>query len=108
MEIRCPACDVILAFDLKARPKKVRCGNCRELLAVRCVKKKVTLTLLDENSDAVEPPLDPRACRKCGCPQSYVQSTRPQSTSRIVRYRQCRNCGHRFTTVEVVPGQIKD
>jgi hypothetical protein len=44
-------------------------------------------------------------CRKCGCADLRVLNTR-YSMGRIVRYRQCRNCGKRVTTYEVPPAML--
>ena len=50
---------------------------------------------------------DPRSCRKCGCRHSETLSTRLQcGGQRVARRRQCRNCGHRYSTYEVEPGQV--
>jgi hypothetical protein len=40
------------------------------------------------------------ACRRCGCRHFYVVYTRRASGGRLVRRRECRNCGQRLTTVE--------
>ena len=39
-------------------------------------------------------------CRSCGCRHFYVIYTRRAMGSRLVRRRECRNCGRRMTTVE--------
>jgi len=38
-------------------------------------------------------------CAKCGCHNFRVYYTRPKD-ARILRRRECRNCGHLITTVE--------
>ncbi|MBE3132782.1 MAG: hypothetical protein IMZ55_04860 [Acidobacteria bacterium] len=45
------------------------------------------------------------ACPKCGCGHAPVINTR-HHPGRTVRYRQCRNCGRRFTTIEVSPADV--
>lgn len=40
-------------------------------------------------------------CRHCGCQHFYVLYTRPASGDRIMRRRECRNCGRRITTYEI-------
>ncbi len=42
-------------------------------------------------------------CPRCGCRHFYVVYNDKQ-TKRIVRRRQCRNCGRRVTTVEKIVG----
>jgi len=37
-------------------------------------------------------------CRKCGCKHFRVIYTRPALGGRLVRRRECRHCGKRFTT----------
>ena len=44
-------------------------------------------------------------CARCGCADLRVLNTRP-SPGRIVRYRQCRHCGRRVTTYEVLPSAV--
>ncbi len=44
------------------------------------------------------------ACRQCGCRHLIVIYTRPASGGRLVRRRECRNCGKRFTTYEKPAG----
>lgn len=39
-------------------------------------------------------------CRACGCRHFYVVYTRRAMGGKIVRRRECRNCGKRITTVE--------
>jgi transcriptional regulator NrdR family protein len=39
-------------------------------------------------------------CAKCGCQHFRVVYTRPGWGSRIIRRRECRNCGWRVTTYE--------
>lgn len=39
-------------------------------------------------------------CPKCGCQDFRVVYTRPGWGSRIIRRRECRNCGKRLTTYE--------
>ncbi|HBG28596.1 MAG: hypothetical protein A2Y10_08620 [Planctomycetes bacterium GWF2_41_51] len=38
-------------------------------------------------------------CRSCGCRHFRVESTRI-ANKQIIRYRLCRNCGKRLTTIE--------
>ena len=40
-------------------------------------------------------------CRQCGCRHFRVVYTRAARRGRIRRRRECRNCGHRITTIEV-------
>ena len=40
------------------------------------------------------------ACRKCGCRHFYVVYTRRALGGKLVRRRECRNCGQRMTTIE--------
>ena len=40
------------------------------------------------------------ACRRCGCCHFYVVYTRRAPGGKVVRRRECRNCGQRMTTVE--------
>jgi transcriptional regulator NrdR family protein len=39
-------------------------------------------------------------CRHCGCRHLRVVYTRPAWGGRIMRRRECRNCGRRMTTWE--------
>ena len=39
-------------------------------------------------------------CRGCGCRHFYVIYTRRTAGRKVVRRRECRNCGRRITTVE--------
>jgi transcriptional regulator NrdR family protein len=39
-------------------------------------------------------------CRVCGCRHFYVLYTRARRGGRIMRRRECRNCGKRVTTWE--------
>jgi len=39
-------------------------------------------------------------CRDCGCKHFRVIYTRPYYGGRIMRRRECRNCGKRMTTWE--------
>ena len=57
----------------------------------------------EEESTGEEAP-DQRACRKCGCAHSHVRNTKVRGGGRVVRYRECRYCGHRFTTEETAIG----
>jgi len=43
-------------------------------------------------------------CRACGCRHFRVVYTRPTWGNRIMRRRECRNCGKRMTTWEEAPG----
>ena len=40
-------------------------------------------------------------CSKCGCRHFFVTDVRPRD-KRIMRRRECRNCGKRITTFESV------
>jgi transcriptional regulator NrdR family protein len=44
-------------------------------------------------------------CRRCGCRHFYVVYVRPRPGGRIMRRRECRNCGTRITTWETTNGQ---
>jgi hypothetical protein len=44
-------------------------------------------------------------CPRCGCADLRVRNTR-YSMGRIVRYRECRHCGRRVTTYEVLPSML--
>ena len=44
-------------------------------------------------------------CPRCGCADLRVRNTR-HSRGRIVRYRECRHCGRRLTTYEVLPSML--
>jgi len=39
-------------------------------------------------------------CRRCGCRHLRVLYTRPTIKGRLLRRRECRNCGYRMTTYE--------
>ncbi len=41
-------------------------------------------------------------CPKCGCGRLWVVYTRKVSGRRLMRRRECRDCGRRVTTVERV------
>jgi transcriptional regulator NrdR family protein len=41
-------------------------------------------------------------CPKCGCGHFRVIYTRPMRDGRIIRRRECRNCGRRVLTSEKV------
>jgi hypothetical protein len=45
-------------------------------------------------------------CPRCDCPESRVYKTR-HAAGRVIRQRECRHCGKRFRTVEVMPSEIK-
>lgn len=46
-------------------------------------------------------------CPKCGCRHLFrVRETDRTVGGRILRRRECRNCGHRFTTVEMVADDL--
>ena len=54
------------------------------------------------------PPVDQLrgvVCPHCECADLRVLNTR-YAHGRIVRYRQCRHCGHRLTTYEVTPSEL--
>lgn len=42
-------------------------------------------------------------CAKCGCRHFFVGCTK-RAKNKIIRYKQCRNCGHHIRTVERVAG----
>jgi DNA-directed RNA polymerase subunit RPC12/RpoP len=44
-------------------------------------------------------------CPRCACADLRVLNTR-NAHGRIIRYRQCRHCGHRLTTYEVIPSDL--
>jgi len=48
------------------------------------------------------PPVDQLGlgCRRCGCQHFYVVYTRRAPGGKLIRRRECRNCGQRMTTVE--------
>ena len=54
-------------------------------------------------------PSDPEArgivCRKCGCRHHYVRRTRPIDENKIMRLRECRNCGQQQITYEYPAGE---
>lgn len=39
-------------------------------------------------------------CRRCGCRHFYVIYTRRAPGGKLIRRRECRNCGKGMTTVE--------
>ena len=39
-------------------------------------------------------------CARCGCRHFFVVYVRPARGNRLMRRRECRNCGHRVTTYE--------
>jgi len=43
------------------------------------------------------------SCRWCGCSHFRVIYTRPGWGGRLIRRRECRNCGKRMTTYESPP-----
>ncbi|MBE7457415.1 MAG: hypothetical protein KJ057_12960 [Phycisphaerae bacterium] len=44
-------------------------------------------------------------CPRCGCRHFRVVYTRAAAGVRIMRRRECRQCGRRMTTIEQVSGQ---
>ena len=44
-------------------------------------------------------------CRKCGCRDFWVNSTRPVA-GRVRRLRECRNCGHTIVTFELPQSEM--
>lgn len=42
------------------------------------------------------------ACPRCGCRHLFVVYTRPADARRIMRRRECRHCGRRVVTYEVL------
>jgi transcriptional regulator NrdR family protein len=43
-------------------------------------------------------------CRKCGCRQFWVVYTRAAWGAKVIRRRECRECGQRLTTWEKAIG----
>ncbi len=43
------------------------------------------------------------ACPACGCHHLLVLRTRPHTGGRVMRQRECRNCGRRLITYESLP-----
>ncbi|MCR4412466.1 MAG: hypothetical protein NUV77_08600 [Thermoguttaceae bacterium] len=39
-------------------------------------------------------------CRQCGCRHFWVLYTRRIAGGRLIRRRECRHCGQRYTTTE--------
>jgi transcriptional regulator NrdR family protein len=58
--------------------------------------------MISEQTTKVEKGLE---CRSCGCRHFRVIYTRAGSQGNLVRRRECRNCGRRFTTWEKRIGQ---
>ena len=46
-------------------------------------------------------------CRKCGGREHRTLYTRARAKGKIARRRECQFCGYRFTTYEVLPGEVK-
>ena len=69
-----------------------------ERMQTECVERKVW-----------PPPDRPLGlvCPKCGCADMRVLNTR-YVADRIVRYRQCRHCGRKATSYEVLPAKLAD
>lgn len=44
-------------------------------------------------------------CPRCGCADLRAYCTRRLRKNRIRRYRTCRHCGKRITTIETTPNQ---
>lgn len=58
---------------------------------------------MDANATEGEVPPQPApglACGRCGCQHLEVVYTRRWTPGKIVRRRECRNCGKRLTTIE--------
>jgi len=55
-----------------------------------------------EPPNEAKPPEEERGlvCTRCGCRHFWVVYTRPASRQRIMRMRECRNCGRRVPTYE--------
>lgn len=51
-------------------------------------------------------PSEPRGlrCPKCGCGHFRVNYTRPKPDGKLMRRRECRNCGKRVVTLERILG----
>ena len=98
MATLCPVCEVPLAINVR-RPQIVKCGACRARLQVTAEDGQYVLKEIEE---AVIPSANARACRKCGCAVSTVLRTIPPGfgATYILRRRQCRHCGHRWSTRE--------
>jgi hypothetical protein len=47
-------------------------------------------------------------CRKCGCGHFRVIYTRRAAGNRLVRRRECRHCGKRFSTWEQEVGEYRE
>lgn len=47
-------------------------------------------------------------CRDCGCRHFRVIYTRRAFGEKLIRRRECRNCGRRYTTWERVIGQTRN
>jgi len=45
------------------------------------------------------------SCPECGCRHLFVLYTRARGGGRILRRRECRNCGRRISTYETLPGR---
>lgn len=103
MRMRCPECGVQLAVPDGKGKHVVLCGRCRARIEIIHTGKSVRVTQLE---DKPAPVIDARSCRKCGCAHSIVLRTYPGPSGRTVRRRECRNCGHRFTTFEVMIGHV--
>lgn len=43
-------------------------------------------------------------CPRCGCRHFFVIYVRAVRDNRVMRRRECRNCGHRITTYESTTG----
>ncbi len=43
-------------------------------------------------------------CPKCGCAHHFTTRTKPAPRNRIMRQRECRNCGRRLITYEAATG----
>lgn len=53
-------------------------------------------------------PLAGIRCPSCACAHSEITHTERLPRGQIRRRRICRNCAHKFTTLEVPPAQVKD
>jgi hypothetical protein len=47
------------------------------------------------------------SCRACGCRHFFVVKTGPAPRGRIMRKRECRNCGQMLVTYEQAAGEAK-
>ena len=79
------------------RPKDQNADEAPRNVSTATSRKKYTGTIV--------PGMDPEAvglvCPDCGCQHFRVVYTRKAARGRIMRRRECRHCGRRFTTIEI-------